>query len=262
MICEYFLWFIILSMGGWVFETLFCILRKHRWENRGFLYGPLCPIYGVGGIVVILIYQLLRSEGIELGWWQVFLISCFGSMTLEYFTSWALEKLFHAYWWDYSHVPLNLNGRICLPASLLFGAFGVIIVFIVYPLLNDLTAAMPPWVLEAIALVVMMLLGGDIALTVSALSQFNAMLTRAEAQANSQMEHLVSDAFEAGRTFMEERKQAIAQLSAEHLPHASAAVQSAINRVKGFRTSTLHLDRETLDTFRAHLKRKPPQQKS
>lgn len=256
MICTYFIWFILLSFGGWVFETIFCTIRKHSWQNRGFLYGPLCPIYGVGGIAIILVYRVLLDSGIQLTWWQVFLLSCFGSMPLEYFTHWALEKLFHAYWWDYSHMPLNLHGRICLPASLLFGVFGVVIVFVAYPLLVDMNNVLPAWSKEVISLVVMLLLGADIALTVSALSQFYSIIMRVETQANAQMEQLVGNAFEAGHNFVEDRKAEITRLREEQLSHASSSVRSVIQRVKGFRTPSVHIDRESFDALRIHLKSK------
>ena len=118
-VSRFFVWFVIYGCMGWIYETVYCIIKSGKWENRGFLYGPMCPIYGVGALGISVVYEYLRSEGGgQPPWWQVFVIAFLGSMVLEYSTSWLLEKLFHAYWWDYRDSPLNINGRICLPASL------------------------------------------------------------------------------------------------------------------------------------------------
>ena len=69
-------------------------------------------------------------------WWQIFLVAFLGSIVLEYGTSWALEKLFHAYWWDYSSMPLNINGRVCFPYSVGFGVAGLIVVYFIAPFTN------------------------------------------------------------------------------------------------------------------------------
>ena len=95
---------------------------QKKWENRGFLYGPLCPIYGAGGVAITAIADFISAHtDATFTWWQIFLVAFLGSIVLEYGTSWALEKLFHAYWWDYSSMPLNINGRVCFPYSVGFG---------------------------------------------------------------------------------------------------------------------------------------------
>ena len=105
----------IYSFFGWVYESSFTTLRDGRWQNRGFLYGPCCPIYGVGAVLITQIAEKVGSMQNEpMPLWSIFLVSFVGSAVLEYVTSYTLEKLFHAIWWDYSMLPFNLNGWISL----------------------------------------------------------------------------------------------------------------------------------------------------
>jgi uncharacterized membrane protein len=120
-------WFTAASLAGWLFESLYAIVRTGHWERRGFLYGPCCPIYGVGLVAAILLFDRPEVVSGDLPPWAVFVLSMCGSAVLEYTVSVAFENLFGAVWWDYSDMPLNLNGRICLPASLLFGLAGVVV---------------------------------------------------------------------------------------------------------------------------------------
>ena len=138
-----FLWFMIFSLFGWIYECIFCTIKNGHWENRGFLFGPICPIYGVGAVSVITLFGLLFRTDEPLPLWEVFLISMIGSAILEYATSFLLEKIFHAIWWDYSNIPLNINGRICLPASLGFGVLGVLIYRFVLPVVMRLSGHIP-----------------------------------------------------------------------------------------------------------------------
>ena len=150
-VCAVFIWFVIYSIFGWIYESTYCTINERRWENRGFLYGPVCPIYGIGIIFIILMWHVAEARGIDLAWWQIFLCSFIGSIILEYSTHWALEKLFHAYWWDYSNMPLNVNGRICLPASLLFGMGGLAVVRLLYVPTLALTAEVSETFIEIIS---------------------------------------------------------------------------------------------------------------
>lgn len=119
---------IVFSVLGWVYECIYCSIKSGHWENRGFLFGPVCPIYGTGAISVFILVEYVHFMSFEVPpLWQIFLIFALGSAVLEYTTSWIMEKFFHARWWDYSNLPLNLNGRICLPASILFGVMGILI---------------------------------------------------------------------------------------------------------------------------------------
>ena len=114
-ISTYFVWFILFSFLGWVWETIFCSFRTHHFQNRGFLFGPICPIYGSSAILFIAAMSVFPED---LPNWALFLIFAAGSAVVEFATSWYMEKRFHARWWDYSNEPLNIQGRICLPATM------------------------------------------------------------------------------------------------------------------------------------------------
>lgn len=178
IIAQYFCEFIFYSFLGWVWESIYCTIKEKRWQDRGFLFGPYCPIYGscvVGA--EILFGHILPGDLNEMSFPLIFGISFIGSAIAEYSTSWVLEKRFHARWWDYSYMPLNLNGRICLPASIGFGVAGVFCVKVLIPWMNGLHAEIPGLAYEGVAMLLALIFGADIALTEASL---NALLKRLE----------------------------------------------------------------------------------
>ncbi len=210
-ITTYFIWFILYSIIGWVYETLFCSIQNLRWYNRGMLMGPYCPIYGVGAILDILLCSNFDSG------WKVFVACMLGSAVLEYATSCATEYLFHAVWWDYSDLPLNLNGRICLFASLGFGAGGLLVLYGIQPYMAALTDMIPPFWQELVALILMAVFAADCALTADSLIGLNVkldnMIKAIDAQISERYEAFIentrqniSDGIESlkGKTSMEE----------------------------------------------------------
>lgn len=166
-----FLLFVFSSFLGWIWETVFCTARTGHFQNRGFLFGPVCPIYGAGVLLAELLVK--GAPGLVSAaapWWQTFLVCAAGSAVLEFGTSYYLEKRFHARWWDYSAVPLNVQGRICLPVSLAFGTAGLAVVRWGLPLAGRAQAALPQPLAETLALALAALLGADLALTEASLS--------------------------------------------------------------------------------------------
>lgn len=169
--------FFIYSFLGWIYETALVSIREKQWSNRGFLIGPICPIYGFGALVFILL-------GSSLNLWQTFLACMVSSAVLEYGTAWALEKFFHAAWWDYSHMPLNLNGYICLPASLFFGAAGTVVSHYLHPFLFPPVRALPDAAQNVAALLLIAVVSADATLTVSSLSDFVTRMKAFETTVN------------------------------------------------------------------------------
>lgn len=210
---RHFIIFIVFSFLGWVWESIYCTLRSRKWQARGFLYGPICPIYGFGALGGVCLVEFFSAEGIVPEWWQVFLVSVAASAILEYFTSWGLEKLFHAYWWDYSKVPLNLNGRISLPTSLGFGVAGLLVFYVLAPLTQRAIAPIPDPAAEITAMLLVAVISADTTLTVSALSEFDERISAFDVAFNDRMTDIVDAAI--GKT--------------------SAVSRHALKRVKGFR---------------------------
>ena len=171
IVAQCFVEFIFYSFLGWVWESIYCTINEKKWADRGFLFGPICPIYGSCVIVVSLLFSsipALMDPNFPL--WAIFLICLVGSAIAEFGTSWVLEKRFHARWWDYSHMPLNIQGRICLPVSIAFGLAGVLIVKYLIPFVEGMHATINPIIYEICALVMAACFGADFALTEASLS--------------------------------------------------------------------------------------------
>lgn len=133
-----YFYFIFYSIAGWLCEDIYVGIGQKKFVNRGFLYGPYCPIYGFGALIVL--YPLLALGNHPI---LVFLGGMILTSALEYFTSWLMETLFHEKWWDYSHYKYNLNGRICLLNSTLFGLMALVVVFIIQPYVEKLADSIP-----------------------------------------------------------------------------------------------------------------------
>ena len=125
---KYIALFFIYSFAGWVMETVQISIRQKKFVNRGFLIGPYCPIYGCG---VLLITLLLQKYAGDLP--LTFILSILICGTLEYMTSYVMEKIFKARWWDYSQRKFNINGRVCLENLVLFGLASCVIIYVTNP---------------------------------------------------------------------------------------------------------------------------------
>ena len=138
-------YFIIYSFLGWVLEVVYHAVGQGLVVNRGFLNGPVCPIYGVGVILIFTLAELVYEGGVEAT--QTIVLFAGGvvfATAVELFGGWALDKLFHARWWDYSNEPFNLHGYICLKFSLLWGLAIVFVVRVLHPFIAAHSAAMIP----------------------------------------------------------------------------------------------------------------------
>lgn len=124
---RYFILFIIYSFIGWLFEVFLTIVKEHKYVNRGFLIGPIVPIWGTGAILISLI--LKEKDGI----FNLLVSSAFIGTFLEYLVNVIMEKIFKARWWDYSNLPFNINGRVWLGSSILFGIGGMCVVLYFNP---------------------------------------------------------------------------------------------------------------------------------
>jgi len=194
---RYIVIFIIFSVFGWVWESVYCTARERKWANRGFLFGPLCPIYGCGTLIGLAVYDLAGAGTLpELNAWQSFAAGFLVSMVLEYPTSWALEKLFHARWWDYSRVPLNINGRTSVPTSLAFGLASILLMKVLLPWADGLLSRLPPALMNALALLTVAELSADVTLTASSLTDFQKRVAEVEAGFQEHMTDLVARLYE------------------------------------------------------------------
>ena len=189
IIAAYFVNFIVFSFMGWVWETVYCTFKTKHWQNRGFLYGPVCPIYGTAAVTALIVFNFVPvlNTG-SLASWKIFLICAAGSAVIEYTTSYVLEKIFHAVWWDYSTVPLNINGRICLPATCGFGLAGIVIVRYLFPFIRSLHQENRPLLNEGVSLFFMFLFAMDLALTIASLTELITKMENYSREFNARME--------------------------------------------------------------------------
>ena len=125
----YFMLFFIYAILGWIIETTLVSIEKRKFVNRGILIGPYCPIYGFGGLAITILLKNYTKDPIVL-----FLMAVIICGTLEYFTSYIMEKIFKARWWDYSAKKYNINGRICLETVVPFGILGCLVMYVLNPI--------------------------------------------------------------------------------------------------------------------------------
>lgn len=165
------LYFFVYAFLGWCTEVAFAAWKTHHFVNRGFLNGPICPVYGFGVGAVVLFLTPYRSNLILLYIASVVLVSA-----IEWLTGFILEKLFHNKWWDYSDMPLNLNGYICLLFSLIWGVACVVIVLFIHPVIHGLLAHIP----MVIGVILIAILGiamfSDLYITASGILKMNKRL--------------------------------------------------------------------------------------
>lgn len=125
------IYFFICSFIGWILEVIYAYLVLGTFVNRGFLYGPICPIYGYGALLMIITAETIKKKKVNAILLKFIIITVLFS-ALEYIASFLLEILFGLRWWDYTAEFLNLNGRICLMFSLLFGILGIFFIQCIY----------------------------------------------------------------------------------------------------------------------------------
>lgn len=145
---QYFLLFIIYSVAGWLLEVTCKLIEYKRFINRGFLIGPYCPIYGWGAVAITFLLYRYSYDPLVL-----FLMTVLTCSILEYATSWIMEKVFKARWWDYSKRKFNIDGRVCLGTMVPFGIFGMILTYITNPLIIKGLEKFNPTTLNIIAIV-------------------------------------------------------------------------------------------------------------
>lgn len=149
--------FFIYSNFGWTWELFYYFLMKGKLINRGVLHGPILPIYGVGGLFILIFLNVFRKRP-----FVHFIMTMVLCGSLEYFSGWALEKIFDQKWWDYSGYFLNINGRICAEGMFVFGVAGLAFIYVLSPLLDNLMRKINRRVLLVIAVSLLIVLAGDI----------------------------------------------------------------------------------------------------
>lgn len=167
--------FFIYGVLGWCVEVAFAAVKEGKFVNRGFLNGPICPIYGVGVVSVIYCLKAVENRLLILYLASVVLVT-----VIEGVTGLILDKLFHNKWWDYSNQPLNIGGYVCLLFSLAWGVFCVFIVKVFQPLVRGAVEYIPFWLGAVILVVCSVGMIADLYVTASAILKLNRRLESME----------------------------------------------------------------------------------
>lgn len=193
-LAAWFMLFIVYSFLGWFMEMFITIVFHGRAYNRGFLIGPLCPIYGIAGVLITLIV------GQQENMLEIFCVVMIFGAVIEYTTSYMMEKLFHARWWDYSDQPFNVNGRICLGAIFGFGALGVLAVKIITPFLFHLFYSLDSVWLIWIAAILAVILVCDLIISLNLILRFKKTTKAVDGDVTEEITEYIRSVFsERGR---------------------------------------------------------------
>lgn len=165
------LYFLIYSFLGWCMETSYCSITERRFMIRGFLYGPVCPIYGVGVLMMICWFAPFKSSPI-----LFYAMATVCMSAWEYFVGWFLEATTHIKYWDYSMFKYNLNGRICLWVCLMWGLLAYIVIYWIHPFVSSLVLLAPLMVRQITAVMLFSLLLVDAGFTIRDLALMSKML--------------------------------------------------------------------------------------
>lgn len=170
---QWTLLFYFYCLCGWIWESCYVSVRQRQWVNRGFLHGPLLPIYGSGAII-ILFAVIPVEDDLHLVW----LFGMTAATALEYATGAAMERIFKVRYWDYSNQKFNLNGHICLTSSIAWGFFSILLVRFIHPPVGRLLARVPALVVDPAALVLTAAFTADLVCSVQAALDLRDELAR------------------------------------------------------------------------------------
>lgn len=155
---NYILMFFTFSFIGWLWEVLFHIVSEGRFVNRGTMYGPWLPIYGIGGILILILLKKVRKKPM-----LFFICAIILAGIIEYSTAWYLETFNNAKWWDYTGYFLNIKGRVCLEGLLVFGFGGAAVTYFVAPSLNELFNKINPKISQILCYILLIVYFCDFA---------------------------------------------------------------------------------------------------
>lgn len=168
-----FLYFVIYAFLGWILETVYCSVRERRFVARGFLYGPVCPIYGVGVLMMLCWFAPFTGQPL-----LFYVIATVCMSAWEYLVAWILETTTHIKYWDYSDRKFNLHGRICLSISLTWGVLAYLVIFWIHPVVAGLVERLSVFTIYVADVVLLVLLVADAAATIRELALLTAMLRK------------------------------------------------------------------------------------
>ena len=233
----YFLLFFVSAVLGWTMEVACKLVEFRRFINRGFLIGPYCPIYGVGAVAVTALLSRYADSPAML-----FVMAIVICGALEYLTSYLMEKLFHARWWDYSQRRFNLNGRVCANTLIPFGLLGLVMIYLVKPFLFGLFAKIPPTALDWLCALLAAGLLTDCAISATVLSRIRKTAELADGDNTEAVTRIVRE--QLHKRFLDRR-------ALRAFPYAQVYNHRALERLRQSRAEFQQELRRKRETMRA-----------
>lgn len=183
-----FLLFIIYSFLGWVMEIINTLIIEKKFVNRGFLIGPYCPIYGVGALTITFLLDKYTEDPVAL-----FVMAIVICCTLEYFTSYIMEKIFGTRWWDYSNRKFNINGRICLETAVLFGMLGLLLTYIINPIFTNILTVVPEFIITILFFIILLLFVLDFSVSFKIIANIDKIKLKVDKDSTEELTRIVKD---------------------------------------------------------------------
>lgn len=187
-LATYFMLFIIYAVAGWICEVTLQLIQKHKLADRGFLIGPYCPIYGCGAILITLCLTPFNEHPIGL-----FILAMVLCGSLEYATSFIMEKAFNARWWDYSNMRFNINGRICLETLVPFGIAGLLIIYVFNPFLISMIGLRGENVLNITSIAILVIFVADVIVSSKIIYNFKKTNKEVSQQESKDSTEIISE---------------------------------------------------------------------
>ena len=241
---QWVLFFFIYSFIGWVWECCFVSVRKRRWVNRGFMYGPMLPIYGFGALAV-LISTIRVRDSIPL----IFLFGMVGATLLEYVTGAVMERLFNVKYWDYSNQKFTLNGYICLTSSLGWGLFSVLLVKFVHVPIEGAVLKIPTIIAEGIAFVLTVAAAVDVTQSFNDAMDLKRILAQLE-ESKKQIRKIQEKLKVASEEFVEDYRPRAGEFVEDYRRRVEEHVEDYRGRAEEMAEDYKKLAEEHMDSYR------------
>ena len=250
-------WFFLYGCIGWCVEVVYAAVKEHKLVNRGFLCGPICPIYGFGMVGLVYSVQLIPlPDSGSMSAVSIFFIGMVLTTAIELVGGWVLYKLYHIRWWDYSKMKYNLGGYICPQFSLLWGLGSVLMIKVVHPLLARGSNPMPFRVMLILDIVLLIIFVVDVIVSTAAaiglnkyLSEIDELRARLRVTSDKLTTVLGTGAMTVD-TVLDEQKLQLALAKLEGRENTAELRAEATARVAELREKLAAVDRHPLSTRR------------
>lgn len=242
-----FLYFVIYAFLGWILETVYCSVRERRFVARGFLYGPVCPIYGVGVLMMLCWFAPFTGQPL-----LFYVIATVCMSAWEYLVAWILETTTHIKYWDYSDRKFNLHGRICLSISLTWGVLAYLVIFWIHPVVAGLVERLSVFTIYVADVVLLVLLVADAAATIRELALLTAMLRKLTQMGEELQVHLalsraeLSDRLDEAREVLSDKLDDARESISDKLDDAKESISGRLDVAKESISGRLDGARENL----------------